>query len=199
MQKIFIVGNGPSAIAKKIGAEIDQSDIVIRINDFKTTGYEQFVGTKTDILFTCRLNEYLNTLHTFPEVVLCLLMNPLDGVTIPEKLLTSKNIVKNITWDEIKPLIKLFEFKNNTYPSTGLLCLLYAINRFGPVHITGFDNFSKGNAHYYQIEGRPFPFRHDGSRERNIINAMIDLGTIICMNDTFRYQEYDGHDCYLGE
>jgi len=61
---VFIIGNGPSATRNKLGHIIDRADVVVRINDFKTKGFEPFVGTKTDILFTCRLNEYLNTLHT---------------------------------------------------------------------------------------------------------------------------------------
>lgn len=198
MTKIFIIGNGPSATTNEIGTIIDKADIVIRINDFKTKPYEKFVGTKTDILFTCRLNEYLTTLHTFPAVVLCLLMNPLDGVHIPVKLINAPNIIANITWENISPLIKLFDFKNDCYPSTGLLSILYAIKRFGPVHITGFDFFYGGNTHYYQDGVRAHPHRHDGKREKEIVGALAALGLVILPETYPQYRQYDGHDCFLG-
>jgi hypothetical protein len=104
MGGVFIIGNGPSATSQKLGKTIDAADIVVRINDFKTKGLEQYVGQKTDILFTCRLNEYLHTLDQFPEVILSLLMNPLEGITIPDPLIRSPNISRVIDWPEVNAM-----------------------------------------------------------------------------------------------
>lgn len=46
---LFIVGNGASALNKDNGNFIDTCDIVIRLGTFIITGYERFVGSKTDI------------------------------------------------------------------------------------------------------------------------------------------------------
>jgi hypothetical protein len=46
------VGNGGSSLNQQNGRFIDDSDIVIRIKSFVTEGFEEFVGTKTDIWFT---------------------------------------------------------------------------------------------------------------------------------------------------
>lgn len=43
---ISIVGNAP--INYKCGDQIDSSDIVLRFNKFQTTGFSEFIGTKTD-------------------------------------------------------------------------------------------------------------------------------------------------------
>jgi len=44
---IAVVGNARTLVNK--GKEIDSHDVVIRFNDFKITGYEERVGTKTNI------------------------------------------------------------------------------------------------------------------------------------------------------
>jgi hypothetical protein len=179
MKKVFIIGNGPSATAVKRGALIDAADVVVRINDFKTEGYEEFVGSKTDILFTCRLNEYMLTLHQFPEVIISLLMNPLDGVVIPDELLLHPNISTQIHWPQVKIITALLSIKKNCYPSTGLLCILFMAIRYGQVSITGFDFFADGNRHYYSNGDRPVPTRHDGKREKEIIQLLVKKGAVI--------------------
>lgn len=47
--KIAIVGNGGSVLKNKNGEFIDSCDYVVRIKNFKIDGYEQHVGTKTNI------------------------------------------------------------------------------------------------------------------------------------------------------
>ena len=50
---LCVVGNGASALNKPNGKFIDKCDIVVRMGHFITNGYEQYVGSKTDI-FLCR-------------------------------------------------------------------------------------------------------------------------------------------------
>jgi hypothetical protein len=47
--KICIVGNGGGALKNKNGKFIDLCDEVVRIKNFKTDGFEQYVGSKTTI------------------------------------------------------------------------------------------------------------------------------------------------------
>lgn len=47
--KIAIVGNGECALTNKNGKFIDSCDYVVRIKNFKTTGFEEYVGTKINI------------------------------------------------------------------------------------------------------------------------------------------------------
>jgi len=49
-KKIIIIGNSKKCLDKRMGLEIDKFDIVVRFNAAPTVGYEDFVGTKTDII-----------------------------------------------------------------------------------------------------------------------------------------------------
>jgi hypothetical protein len=51
-RRIVIVGNGGGSIDSKNGKFIDDSDIVLRIKKFSTEGFEEYVGSKTNIWFT---------------------------------------------------------------------------------------------------------------------------------------------------
>lgn len=178
MGRVFIIGNGPSATKHKLGKTIDAADVVVRINDFKTTGFEDYVGSKTDILFTCRLNEYIDNIDQFPEVILSLLMNPLDGVTIPDTVINAENISEHIQWPEIERMTKVLGLKADCYPSTGLICILKMINRFGHVHVVGFDHFKEGNGHYYETGPRAIPNRHDGQQEQLLLYFFNQVGML---------------------
>jgi hypothetical protein len=199
MKNIYIIGNGPSALSKPLGDRIDQADVVIRLNDFKTTGFEQFVGARTDILFTCRLNEYLDRLHEFSQVVLSLLMNPLDGVTIPDELLAAPNIVARIDWPEVMDLAAKLDLRKGCYPSTGFLAVLYGVRNFGHVNVIGFDGLGGGNRHYYEDCARAVPTRHDGDREREWLNIFEGLGLITDLTraETANFYKFDGHDPFI--
>ena len=56
--KVIFVSNSPVVLNKKLGSKIDQFDIVIRCNDFEIDGYEEYVGTKTDIWASCSAEEH---------------------------------------------------------------------------------------------------------------------------------------------
>lgn len=46
---IVVVGNGPKALSQRLGRWIDQQPVVARINCFQTEGFEDYIGSKTDI------------------------------------------------------------------------------------------------------------------------------------------------------
>lgn len=48
-KSVLVVGNGHSLLGSELGQKIDEFDEVIRINDWKTKGFEKDVGTKADI------------------------------------------------------------------------------------------------------------------------------------------------------
>jgi hypothetical protein len=176
--KVVVIGNGPSALRCRRASMIQKADVVVRMNNFKTQGFERYIGSRTDILFTCRLNEYLETLHQFPQVIISLLMNPLEGVEIPEKLLRSSNIVEVIDWPEILELTPILQLREDCYPSTGLICVIKMLRRFGHLYLLGFDNFVNGNRHYFQEGTRAIPTRHDGPGECRILHQLADLGLV---------------------
>ncbi len=48
-QGCIVIGNAPSVLLNKWGPIIDQFRTVVRLNSYKIEGYEEYVGTKTDI------------------------------------------------------------------------------------------------------------------------------------------------------
>lgn len=50
-KSIAVIGNSPRLGQERNGERIDAHDVVIRINDGRTTGFEAFGGVKTDIRF----------------------------------------------------------------------------------------------------------------------------------------------------
>lgn len=48
-KSIAVVGNGPSEVGKGLGAEIDSHDLVIRINNFKVSGFSADYGSRCDV------------------------------------------------------------------------------------------------------------------------------------------------------
>lgn len=65
VKRIVIVGNGKKALNSKKKEFIDSSSIVIRMNNFKIEGYEEYVGTKTDV-YSCA-PKYLKFIDTTDE------------------------------------------------------------------------------------------------------------------------------------
>lgn len=195
----FVIGNGPSALRHELGARIDRAAHVIRLNDFRTAGFERYVGTKTTLLFTCRLNEYLETIHQFPEVVLCLLMNPLDGVTVPDRVIRAPNVVDAVTWQAVEAMLPTLQLREGCYPSTGFLAVLYALQRYGHVCLTGFDGLGGGNRHYYEDGVRAVPTRHDGVRERDWLDHLAGMGllTDLARVEPLQFYKFDGHDPFI--
>jgi hypothetical protein len=49
MSNVCVVGNGACALREKSGDFINSCEIVIRLGEFVTKGYEEFVGSKTNI------------------------------------------------------------------------------------------------------------------------------------------------------
>lgn len=65
VKKVIIIGNGPSALAKEAGKDIDSFDgIIARLNNYTIKGYEKWVGTRTDIWFSVeRFANLINDMH----------------------------------------------------------------------------------------------------------------------------------------
>ena len=67
---LFIVGNGASALRKANGDFINECDLVVRLGTYITEGYEDYVGSKTDIYVSrwfkskARPKEFFNTIKS---------------------------------------------------------------------------------------------------------------------------------------
>jgi len=101
MKRIVIVGNGAKVLTSKNGKFIDSSDIVVRINNFKLKGYEDYVGTKTDI-YSCTPKFIHSIDKTEDERVKGCIVRYEEELTIHPELESHKDLyVKVYTHPEI--------------------------------------------------------------------------------------------------
>ena len=57
VKNIVLIGNGRSVLKKKLGAKVDEFDLVGRFNFFKLGKFEQNVGSRTDLWFIGELRQ----------------------------------------------------------------------------------------------------------------------------------------------
>ena len=151
-QRVIIVGNSPSILLEKNGSFIDSHDIVIRINKCVTKGFEEYIGSKTDIWATSYNDRHYS--ETFvpdnyeqlsyiwkraPKIKLVL---P-DSPEILEEIMYKGHGSKRNRWGVSRISVedwwntyKIKEFKAE--PCTGLLTILTATRFFNDITILGF-------------------------------------------------------------
>lgn len=67
---IALVGNGRSLLGSNLGSIIDSYDVVVRFNNFVTTGYEVDVGARTDWWVRNHLPETVHREEQFKKIIL---------------------------------------------------------------------------------------------------------------------------------
>ncbi len=142
---LILVGNGTSLLDKNNGSLIDSFDTVVRFNSYKTIGYEENIGAKTDIWFT--VNDYhIKELNSYKEVY---------------THSWEKNESKCKLTSEIRKYVKAKKIDHDLIlsmpikaPSTGLIAIYYFIEKYGFVTITGFDWWDREEHHYGDKEVR---------------------------------------------
>ena len=145
---IVVVGNGGSILDQNKGRAINGYDDVVRFNNFKITGFETDVGTKTTIWFTCNCNltksqmkydeVYFHSWQWDKSKVPCY-------ATIKEYHPNIKT-VKRKHCEELKSQIP-------NYPhlgfSTGLLAINILLKKYDTLDLIGFDWHNDAFQHHY--------------------------------------------------
>lgn len=189
--KIIIVGNAPNNLDNKFGKMIDSFNIIIRFNEFVIKDYEKNIGTKTSIwvindwvaidLLQKYENWLENNIHVKIIIVIPYRTNEADKYFEERyKLINdfyNQSNIKNelifINKDFVKNIQEKYEF-SNTHPSTGLITILYFIEYYKDIYITGFNFFQKvkesDNIHYYSCNNS---CNHDGDKEKSIVYDLI--------------------------
>ena len=150
---ILIIANGPSALKVECGDMIDRFAEIARINNYRLSGYNNFIGTKTTIWFNGANRRLKKRLAKIPKKII---------VSIPYQLHVKKkdDIIKRTPkriglkpsqYELIsKKKMRRYEIISNIIrPSTGLNCILWALENYKNVVIHGFDFFVYSRHHYY--------------------------------------------------
>jgi len=168
--RILLVGNGPSALAKELGNEIDTFDgKVVRFSDFRTNGYEKHVGTRTDI--------WITTASYGPH-----LKSKFDDVHVmtwtTNKECKSHEAIKKFFPDAQKfsaeVIDKTRKIMGFSSPSTGAITVQFYDGC--EIWIYGFDFFMQKTHHYSDIN-RLGP-NHNPEKEWYYFNRLIQQGKI---------------------
>jgi len=145
---IIIVGSSGELNKRKLGKEIDQFDIVCRINsggrpECLTGEYKDIIGEKTTIwscshigLFNLFGTNMYDKAITFNE----------EYYNDNKKKLTNLEFCTNQVLDNCKET--LLKFNNNVgVPTSGMITIFYALSNYKDITICGFDGFKGG--HWY--------------------------------------------------
>jgi hypothetical protein len=144
--KVILIGNSPSVLSKQHGHTIDQFDIVVRLNDFKTKGYEKYVGSKTDILITNgSVNREYKNLSEINTVFVCCrsFQRSFQGI---------KNYIPNFILNETDNIFHSFNNQKTLEkcPTTGLYACLFLHKKYGVIETYGLNGLSSP-LHYYDV------------------------------------------------
>ena len=182
MSKVVIVANAKIKEDKKIGNDINNFDKVIRMNRFETDGFEEYLGSKTDIWCINRkiLLQKTNTYYGFynkrwksykdkyPTLEKCVMMtycheiDEADGLR-RERIVTENDIHVANTYDVMNELrqrwIDIYNNDGFHKPGTGITTILYYIKKYGNIHLHNFD-WGK-TSHYWGVKGpEDIPSQH---------------------------------------
>jgi FkbM family methyltransferase len=184
---VILVGNGPTATQHKLGRIIDDYDIVVRFNCWRTDGFEDRLGSRCDV-WAVNLSPR-DTEKFLPRQA---------GKRRPGQFLifpgpeTARKRIK-----QIDSLVKRCypqvprEIVPQRYPkklsselgkraTTGLVALRYLLDHYDTVDVHGFDILAgKGcDASHYWGGGSNIHRAHVPSGEARVIRKLIDNGRV---------------------
>lgn len=184
--RIAIVGNAGYLADHHFGSWIDGHDLVLRMNNFRTRGFESAVGARTDLYLT---NFYDDIDLTRPELagvrwVLSAVPNNFvrdfaAGVHTPHAhhigrgmLALGRDFAAAPEWSEFTHLAA----RLGAYPSCGAMAIRLFTQHLAPrgatASLTGFSCFA-GPKHYFQVGEDPTPKNHAPEAERRWLAAEL--------------------------
>ncbi|XP_056154757.1 CMP-N-acetylneuraminate-beta-galactosamide-alpha-2,3-sialyltransferase 1-like isoform X2 [Lampris incognitus] len=187
-----VVGNSGNLKGSQYGAIIDSSDLIIRMNQAPTMGFEKDVGSRTThhLMYPESAVDLDSTTHLvlvpFKTLDLQWLISALTTGTIKETYMPVKTTIK-ANKDKVliySPAFFKYVYDNwleghGRYPSTGFLSLMFAIHICDKVSVFGFGADQRGNWHHYWDDNHlagAFRFTgvHDGDYEYNVTLLLAD-------------------------
>lgn len=175
---IAVVGSSGNLLRNTYGADIDNHDIIIRFNQARVQGYENHVGSRTDI-------RIVNT-HVLKGTTGSAGFSKLDKKFI-QKLTPQLVIVSRpVLFDKrtISPNNDVLVFNGELYnyckqtlnnskdPSVGFLGVFLALTSKKKVSVYGFDQANTTKNKHYWEEVSKIGQHHKFSREKEIFEEL---------------------------
>jgi CMP-N-acetylneuraminic acid synthetase len=175
---VVAVGNAENMKRRKLGWLIDSYDVVIRHSDHVTEGFEENVGTKmTHWAFPCRYVATMGIERDCSDLTEIWMRG--FGEYYEEGFKKWNPKVKTLL--ELAPDLSILKpFEDPEWiqaPSTGMLSIINAMNRWGVlIDIAGFGSSEETIFGHYT--SKKFSNCHDFARERLIINQWEKEGLV---------------------
>jgi hypothetical protein len=158
--KVIVLGNSPVVLDYKLGKLIDSFDFVVRINNFKIDGFEDFVGTKLSYIictFATKITDYYKKIDN--DKIFMFAAEKKYDYEFLKKRVTDLNIDKINILDDYY-LGDLNEKIGITLPfraTSGLIGIEFALNTFknSDIYIHGIEpnKISKNFKSHYFYDG----------------------------------------------
>ena len=194
-KSILLVGNGSSLKGSKLGKKIDEFDEIIRINDWKTKGFEEDVGLKTSIWTMYNpekngvnfINGYKNLNYDILDIVK--LVKDIKEIwfvcwkieNLMEGYKKSESIKQLYLYNKIKrheSIITTKKIKEKTNPpSTGFTLIWLLTSMYNKIYIVGFDfgNILNSNQPFHHYYGNKLS---ENVIKRNIHNMKLEYDLV---------------------
>ena len=160
-KRICLIGNANSVLKEK--RDINGYDIVCRINRGTPKGKEDFIGSRTDILFLATQISRGNIKQSFSPKFMV-------WTTICKRL-ANPWIMLNAIQSPSKDWTELYN-KLSINPTTGFVALNFLLKYtdFKSLDIYGFDFFTTKTWYNTKVDSGQ---KHSGKKEKTLINALI--------------------------
>lgn len=192
---ILIIGNGPSVQNFNLGNQIDKFENIARINNFKTIGFEELIGSKTTIWCNGANQNLDKRNENFNRIMVFIPPNILNekGDSIHTRIQKRLGVLKDKY--ELVPIekMKYYEQKCDCHRlTTGTNSILWAVENFEKVVIHGFDFFQNGKEHYFDNKIKKWIFnqswmkkgeKHNLIQEKLYIEKLLKNGDVIQLKD----------------
>ena len=181
-KSVALVGNAGYLADLDQGRKIDQFDLVIRMNNFRVTGFERQVGGKSDVLLTNFFRDIDFEHPDLHRVRTIISSSPNNfhkmrdiGIHLRHGQLITAGMAKLRRRELFVPPLDWFQRQIQLigrYPSTGacgiLLLLECLAEHCSEIYVTGFSFFAC-RSHYFPSSGADPTTNHDADRERTFL------------------------------
>lgn len=172
---ILLIGNGPSALSKPMGYEIDSfNGTVVRFNHYMTAGITKFVGSRTDAWVCVSL--FLNRIqYPYRQVYYVKVSDEIEGEA--EKIQNALEFKSPVTVIDHKWKALCCARMGYGWASAGAIATEYFLRNGYNVYLYGFDFMQPNRAHHYGDAGQRGPW-HSPEYELNYFLQVLETGKV---------------------
>lgn len=183
MDKILLVGNGPSVLKHKVGELIDQFTTIVRFNNFQIEGYQDYVGTRVSYIARRACDDVVLHAASSFDSMLCFITycKWTDGMLKVAEQVKSHygDKCEIIGWQKCKQISGQvgLDHPYKEWASIGVLAIGLLAERYGAQFLTihGFDGLNahgeKEVLHYFDLPPKDARY-HAGLKELDFIKKL---------------------------